>query len=580
MIQKINLNISSPISIENKAKLETEIEIMDGINSIKIDEQTGGGQIDYNADKISSEKIMGLIQDLGYAGAKLEIDDKPVIKDHTYYVKGMHCASCEILIEKKLLKIENVKSVEASTSKGQILIEYVNKRPGIEHLNKIFKDSGYTFSEQAIKEPENSSNNIYKTIVIAGLVIAAFILLNKLGIASWVNVSSQSSLPAFFLLGIFAGLSSCAALVGGIILSMSKQWLELYNNADSTWQKMQPHLLFNFGRLASYGILGAVLGSIGSKLQISFAFTSFLVIIISILMFLLALQMLGVKSLQKFQLTMPKFITKSIADETKFSGRYMPALMGAGTFFLPCGFTITAQGLALLSGSALQGGLIMFLFALGTVPMLLAIGLSSIKFSAKPSRSATFLKVAGVIVLFFAIFNVNSQLNVLGLPSFNDVFAKTSQLSSNNSNVVQDNSDLPPIVDGKQILKMDASSYGYTPNNLKVRVGVPVKWEVTDKGTSGCTNAIISQGLFSDQISLTPGQTSIKEFTPDKVGKFKFSCWMGMISGIIEVVSADSVSNPTALNSSSDPAAAPVPSGARGCGCGGGGGNSCGAARN
>ena len=296
-------------------------------------------------------------------------------------------------------------------------------------------------------------------------------------------------------------------------------------------------------------------------------------------MFFLALQMLGVKSFRKFQITMPKFVTKSVADESKFRGKYMPAVMGALTFFLPCGFTITAQGLALLSGNALQGGLIMLLFALGTAPMLLAIGFSSIKFSSQPHMSAKFLKVAGVIVLFFALFNINSQLNVLGLPSFSDAFAKTSQLSGDNSNVGQDNSDLPPIVDGKQILKMDASSYGYTPNSLKVRVGVPVKWEVTDKGTSGCTNAIISQGLFSDQISLTPGQTSIKEFTPSKVGRYKFSCWMGMISGTIEVVEANSASNPTALNSGSDPAAAPVPSGAKGCGCGGGGGSSCGAPR-
>ena len=94
----------------------------------------------------------------------------------------------------------------------------------------------------------------------------------------------------------------------------------------------------------------------------------------------------------------------------------------------------------------------------------------------------------------------------------------------------------PEIVNGKQILKMDASSSGYQPNRLKVKAGIPVKWEITDKGTSGCTNAVIAKGLFNGQIDLTPGKTSVKEFIPAKPGRYEFSCWMGMISGIIDVV--------------------------------------------
>ena len=46
------------------------------------------------------------------------------MKEKTYYIKGMHCAACEVLIEKKLLEIQGVKSVEASTGKGRAVIEY------------------------------------------------------------------------------------------------------------------------------------------------------------------------------------------------------------------------------------------------------------------------------------------------------------------------------------------------------------------------------------------------------------------------------------------------------------------------
>lgn len=489
------------------------------------------------------------------------------IKEQIFYVKGMHCPSCEILIEKKLLTLARILSVEASTAKNQVRFEYQGNPFTPQELNQLFKKENYVFSAQnnfSDHTPVKTSDPLIP-LILGIMLILAFLTLNKLGLAGFINVNAQSSLPMFFIFGLIAGLSSCAALVGGIILSMSKQWTHLYSPGDSLGKKIQPHLMFNFGRLASYAILGAILGAIGSQLNLSLKFGPILVIIVSLLMILLALQMLGVKALQKFQLSAPKFITRYLADETHFHSRYAPFLMGALTFFLPCGFTITAQGLALISGSALQGGLIMLLFALGTLPMLLTIGLSSVKFSGNAHLADGFLKVAGMLVLFFALFNLNSQLNVLGIASLSDLTSK----KANPANNVLDQSDLAPIVSGKQLLKMTASSTGYTPNYFKVRAGQPVRWEITDTGTSGCTNAIISNSLFTGQIPLTPGQVSVKEFTPTKVGKYKFSCWMGMISGTIEVVDQNSpVQNPTNQQGNSDNSI--IPSGAKGCGCGGG----------
>jgi sulfite exporter TauE/SafE len=81
---------------------------------------------------------------------------------------------------------------------------------------------------------------------------------------------------------------------------------------------------------------------------------------------------------------------------------------------LPCGFTITAQTIALLSANAFQGALIMGFFALGTAPMLLVIGISSVKFFSKPQLALTFSRVAGFLVLFFALWNIYNQANLLG----------------------------------------------------------------------------------------------------------------------------------------------------------------------
>ncbi|MFH1366504.1 MAG: sulfite exporter TauE/SafE family protein [Patescibacteria group bacterium] len=461
-------------------------------------------------------------------------DQKKIIR-----IKGMHCPACVLLVERKLKEINGIRKADVSLKKEQVIIE--GDIPLVSHLNKLFKKDGYTFFETETEKPsaqgrsafggeEKSKTNILKIALISLGVILVFFILNRLGFGSLVNVQSQSSLPTFFAFGLLAGLTSCAALVGGIILSLSKQWLDLYGQTDSTFKKLQPHLMFNTGRLVSYAVLGGILGAIGGQLKISLTFTSILVMAVSVLMFLLGLQMLGVKSLRAFQFSLPKSLTSRLSDERKFKGRYLPLLAGAVTFFLPCGFTITAQGLALLSGSFLQGGLIMLFFALGTTIPLLMIGLAGVKFFSHKKFAATFLKVAGVLVLFFALFNLNSQFNVLGWPSLSNFTFKT------NSQAQANDDGFPPLINGKQVIKMEASVKGYSPSYFKVKEGIPVRWEITDTGTSGCTNAVISKSLFIGQINLTVGKTSVKEFSPPSPGKYKFSCWMGMVVGTLEVV--------------------------------------------
>jgi len=458
------------------------------------------------------------------------------MKEHTYHVKGMHCASCEILIEKKLLDLKNIKSASASTSNGQVVIGYEGDRPNPQRLDSLFQEENYKFSDKPVtaeKEKKSTTSNTLIAFNISIFIIVAFLILDKMGVSNFLSLSSTSSLFAFFGFGLLAGISSCAALVGGIVLSMSKQWQSLYSENQSVSKKLQPHIMFNVGRVVSYTIFGGLLGLIGSRLQISLQFTSYLIVAISFLMIALGLQMLGLKAFRKFQFALPKSATKYIANENNFQGKYMPFMMGAATFFLPCGFTITVQGLALLSGNAFMGAVIMGVFVLGTVPMLLVIGLSSVKFSSKPHLAERFSKVAGFLVLFFALFNISNQMNVLGFTGFNNSLNLSQNQTQKNT---VDEKDLPPIVDGKQVIKMIAGASADSPNYFKVRVGIPVKWEITAGNSLGCNGAIISSKLFDGAINLTPGQLSVKEFTPQNLGKYRFSCTMGMIAGIIEVI--------------------------------------------
>lgn len=589
MPRSVNIIIKDIKKEKEKFLIETEIECLSGIEDIKVNHKNGKTRIKYNEDTISETEIKKEIKKLGFEVQEDETSVDSKTSKHIYFVEGMHCSSCELTTEKNLLKRKEIKKVDASVSKGQVEIVYEGKYPKAEELNKLFEDDGYIFHDRKVKGHGKapvlasgegqivlSKQKVNDLLVIVGaslLLIFGFVYLNKTGISSVVNVSSASSLPMFLGFGVMAGLSSCAALVGGIILSMSKQWNSLYAKRDSSAKKLQPHIMFNTGRIVSYALFGGLLGALGSVFQLSLTVNTVLIILVSVLMLFLALQMLGVKSFQRFQIRAPKFITRYAVNEKNFSGRYMPFGMGALTFFLPCGFTITAQTLALASGNAVQGALIMLFFALGTLPILLFIGLSSIKFQKKPHLANRFLKVAGVLVFFFALYNINSQFNVMGWTSFNDI-----SISPTNA-VVAEDKDLPPIVNGKQILKMDALAYGYEPNRLKVRAGIPVVWEITDKGTSGCTNAVISRNLFSGEIPLTPGKVSTKEFTAEEPGIYKFSCWMGMVSGVIEVIDPNaktaSSRGSSAVVEKANSVEAIIPSGASG-GCAATSGGSCG----
>ncbi len=492
------------------------------------------------------------------------------IQEYTYFVRGAHCASCELLIEKKLSRLKGVRWVQVSAKRGQVLLACEELPPSVETLNQIFVADGYVFSNQPFPQTRRSDLiELLRAMLIGGALIAAFLALEGTGLTGAIALDKDSSLAALFVFGILAGLSSCAALVGGMVLSFSRQWLSCCPMGASFFRKAEPHLLFNVGRLSSYALFGALLGAAGGLFDFSGKISGALVAAVALLMIILGLQMLGMPPFTRFRLALPKFITRRISDEQRFQGRVMPFVLGALTFFLPCGFTVTAQGLALLSGNPLQGGLIMLAFALGTLPMLLLIGLSSTQLLQARATSSLFTKVAGIVVLFFAVWTIQARLTVLGLAPLQRLRAQAtaaqvvqtqpSQRSPTQTNPTrstqaqrpQGNSstaaptrpttadrpgDLPPLVDGKQLVRMTASASSYEPRTFKVQVGVPVRLEITDVGTSGCTNAIVFPAFFPERIKLTRGQTTIKEFIPQKVGVFKYSCWMGMVTGTVQVV--------------------------------------------
>jgi sulfite exporter TauE/SafE/copper chaperone CopZ len=466
------------------------------------------------------------------------------IKSCKYYIEGMHCASCELLIEKKLLKQDNVEAVDASLANNSVRIEYSDgKKPQVDSLNEQFSDLGYEFTTKKIHSdspPAISFSEEGKLLINPvkmqrallvlfsfALVVVAFFAFERLSIGQYANVNESSSLPAFFVLGVVAGISSCAALIGGLLLSMVKQWHELYIDSDSVLERAQPHALFHGGRILGFALFGALLGLLGEAISLDNPIIfAILTLIVSVVMVVIALQMLGVGWAQQFQFRAPKFLTGFIADEENFSGKIMPFALGALTFFLPCGVTLLAQTLALASGSALTGSAIMTAFSLGTFFPLLAISISGLQFNSKPHLTARFNTIAGLVILFFAVYNINSQMNLLNLPSLSDINLSGGAVSAEEANFVEYNDE------GVQQLNVIASDFNYYVNDgTDLRAGEPAKVSVLNQGASGCAVAMAATGLIDGVVVLEPGENTIEIPSPKK-GSYKLTCSMGMVDPV------------------------------------------------
>ncbi|MCL4406009.1 MAG: sulfite exporter TauE/SafE family protein [Patescibacteria group bacterium] len=444
---------------------------------------------------------------------------------HTYYVKGMHCASCEVLIEKELLAIPGVTFADVSLARGSANIEYEREKPSVGYLNEKLKNSGYSFSDQAFKEKKGGG--IWKTLAGAAIAIAAFLIITRLGLSSLINLSSESSLPAFFVFGLIAGISSCAALIGGLVLSLSKQWVEDYSKNGELAEKGKPHFLFNFGRIVSFSLLGFALGFLGEKFKISPTITSALILLVSGVMLVIALQMLGVKSFNRFRFTLPKGLSSRLIKDRR-SNAAEPFVVGFLTFLLPCGFTVAAEGLAILSGNPVRGLLMMLFFVLGTMVPLLAIGFSSARFLSNHNLSEKFLKVAGILIIFFVAYNINFQFGI-------SRFISEKRNSENQISDDQPRNEMSTA--NTQIIKaVYTDGSDIQPNSFSVKAGQPVQFEVNVRDNGyGCMSTIMIPGLWYQPLVLKKGQTLIMRFTPENAGNYQITCAMGVPRGILKV---------------------------------------------
>lgn len=331
---------------------------------------------------------------------------------YTFHVSGTHCASCKIFIEDALKEQDFIRDARVDLKKEVLEVE-TDSDQAPEELAKVMtekiRSNGYVVSVEKSAKQKQNSDVFWKALPIGLGFLALFFLLQKSGILN-IGLGGQVTPVTSFIIGLIASVSSCLAIVGGLVLSLSAKISQ--DNVNDT----KTFVLFHSGRLISFAILGGVLGAIGSVIGINFTFTAILGLLASVVMLLLGLNLVGVFEKSKIAIPSGLFnFFRKIEHKT-----FAPLTLGFATFFLPCGFTQSMQVSALSSGSFGSGFLIMLSFALGTLPMLAFLSFGSASF-AHGKHAPVFFKSAGIVVIGLGLFALLSGLAGLGIisPLFN-----------------------------------------------------------------------------------------------------------------------------------------------------------------
>lgn len=435
-------------------------------------------------------------------------------------VRGMHCRSCELLLEGALRDIDGVTMVKASTRKGLVTV-------GVKHvvdeavLREAIQKAGYDVGTRERVPFLTHDGDEYALLFFAILlVLAGSIFMQRIDVSTFGVSGDVGSVSSSLLLGLTAGVSTCMALVGGLVLGVATRHAARHPEATAV-EKFRPHVFFTVGRVLGFAFFGGLLGLVGNLIAPSSVILGILMIIVAIIMLFMGVQITGISPfVSSMSLTLPSGIARVLGvtrmHEREYShGRALT--LGALTFFLPCGFTQLVQMSAVTSGGFTQGALLMGAFALGTAPGLLGIGgLSAVMHGA---AGKMFFKVAGVVIVALAVLNLRAGINLTGwsLPHWSG-----------------DRGAATTVVDGVQVVKMEQYSYGYRPDAFTIKRGVRVRWMINSTNSNSCASSLRVPSLNIAR-NLVPGENVI-EFTPTKKGSIRFTCSMGMYAGSFTVV--------------------------------------------
>ena len=219
-------------------------------------------------------------------------------------------------------------------------------------------------------------------------------------------MTTELTLLSAFLAGLL-GSGHCIGMCGGIVGMLT---MNLSADVRQSFLRLIPYLLnYNLGRISSYTIAGILAGFLGEH------FTSWLPVenpravamwVAGFFMIALGLYIGGWWQFLTYFEKIGSLLWRKIEP---FGRRFLPVkyplqALGLGLIWgwLPCGLVYGILFFALTSGSAWNGGLLMFSFGLGTLPILITMGATA-QWLTRFAQKIIVRRIAGTMMILFGL---------------------------------------------------------------------------------------------------------------------------------------------------------------------------------
>ncbi|MDD2225778.1 MAG: sulfite exporter TauE/SafE family protein [Dysgonamonadaceae bacterium] len=207
----------------------------------------------------------------------------------------------------------------------------------------------------------------------------------------------------------------CIGMCGGIVVAYSSTKID---PRSAWWQQTSQHLAYNFGRVATYAILGAMFGLLGRAIAFTPTTKGVLFLLTGVLMVLAGLSLVGnFKFLNSAEFSISKNgwyqnnFRKLITSKT-YSSFFMLGMLNG---IIPCGLVYSFAIFAASTASPLWGAIVMATFGLATIPALFFLATLT-KFLQKGSLRGVMMKLAALMVILYGVYTLYKAYQFIAHP--------------------------------------------------------------------------------------------------------------------------------------------------------------------
>lgn len=440
----------------------------------------------------------------------------------TFRAEGMHCTSCEKVIELALGKLPGVDKVRSNYASQVVQVVFDPGRISLAQIFDVVEGKGYhcRLIDRATQRKELFNRLLGIVLGVGGILLILYGGSRFIDRFQLPDMDVQLSYWAVLVIGLLTGFH-CVGMCGGFVLSYTARGAQ--EGVRTYWL----HLQYAAGKLISYTTLGAAFGLLGAIVSFTPTIRGIAAILAGIFLILYGFNMLHVFSAVRIGFTMPRFLARFVREESHRT--HQPFLIGLlNGLMIACGPLQAMYVMAAGSGSMVEGARLLFIFGLGTLPLMFGFGFLASLVSHRMTHRI--LNASGILVITLGLVMLNRGLAMTG--SGYDFHT-----------LIQRHRPAPETVTAsqaqprEQVIRMTVEAGGYRPNRFVLKRGVPVRWIIEGKQLTGCNRVILVPALDLE-IELKPG-TQVIEFTPEKPGTIPWSCWMGMLHGEFIVVDGE-----------------------------------------